>query len=222
MVVFFYSCQKDTFYSCDEQINNWVKENYAAIQELNLTEWRSLDRSLQIPSYRAIPANKKASFWKEKTMEILKQNWTTPQKEAILNLFNTINANPQWFENQLSIEERDNLEIFTYEWLDYAEIEAQFTKDQIIAISGTLLETNIDSSIIDTTNSTQAKVSTRGLPDEINHGRCDCYTGQEFFCQDFGMTPSKKCYDHTDCKATLNLGCGFLLFYSCNGICWYD
>ena len=67
-----FSCSQDEeVYSCNQEVNDWVKQHKSYIQSLNRSQWHELNISVAKPSYSAFTPSQKIAFWKDKFDEVL-------------------------------------------------------------------------------------------------------------------------------------------------------
>ncbi len=79
----FASCQKEEIYSCNEEVNDWVKENLKEIRTMTRSEWKNLDEYVKRGCFVAFTQQQKVDFWKEKFNEALELGWTKEEAEHI-------------------------------------------------------------------------------------------------------------------------------------------
>lgn len=211
MCVGLFSCNTDD-YSCDPVTNKWVNDNIDDIHSMNREEWiRIQDISKQRGAYGAFSIEQKIALWKGKFEEVLKLDWTPEEYIHLEMLSNSIQSNPDWY-NQDAIEEiQDQKELFVQEWLDYAMEELNWSKELIYAIAFT--PERIDS------NKRLVHVPTRQLlknRSEIVH-ECDCNLPESANFFQCGST-TKDCISG-NCKET-SWKCGWAWSYPCNGLCY--
>lgn len=209
----FYSCQTEERFSCNEQVDNWVKKHLNEIQQSSLEEWRGLPQSVSIAAYRALSNNKRYLFWKQKMNELLALDWDKEKREAIEKLSNVISQNPNWFNGEytLSTMERDKFELTMYEWIDYAETIGLNDK-QIFGVLGTLQQIDQEGDVVQMPITRWKIMSDEDIPLALLEGPCNCNQNNDF------CSHSQDCYLTDKCDSA-NHGCGWIFVQECNGVC---
>ena len=130
------SCQKDLTYSCDPDIDIWVKENIASIQQMTRSEFIEVNNaSTQRGGYNAMTTEQKHNIWLEKLNAVITLEWTKKEVEHIESLINTIKNNLDWLEE---IDDNNNeFHLWTYKWVEYAKEVLNWRDETIYAIVGT-------------------------------------------------------------------------------------
>ena len=206
LILGFTSCQKEEIYSCDENVNKWVKRNLTEIRAMTRSEWKNLDEHLKKGCYVAFTPQQKVDFWKGKFDESLALEWSQEEAEHIKLMRNFVDEHPDYFD--LSIEKTDKeietFEIFVYKWIKKAEQELKWNKQIInglIATGNHLLDKQ------GTIQTNLPKVMTKAGGET----ECNCNTESDW-CS------IGDCMESHSCDGT-NHGCGTLWVYSCNGLC---
>lgn len=118
----FTSCSNEKLiYSCDPEINEFVKSNLSEIQALTRSEFIQVKESLQLPFFKALSSEKKQSIWLGKLDELLKLDWTPLERSHIELAYNKIHDNLGWYSDPSKYE--DEIDIFCYKWQEYAQDE---------------------------------------------------------------------------------------------------
>jgi len=205
-----FSCsQDDEIFSCNRDVNAWVKENLADIRTMSRTDWLNLDQNVNRAAYVAFTPEQKHLFWKGKISEVLKLDWNEAEKRHIELLYETISNNPQWFFDDFSKneEEWEKFELFTYRWIEDAKDNLGWDKKligSIIAFGNKLL--NKEGELQTNKNST---VRLKGRGEE----NCECSQSSSW-CGNQSSCESDVCKEH--------FGCGTLWLYYCNGGCMIE
>jgi hypothetical protein len=202
------SCSQDEeIYSCDKEVNAWVKENLSDIQQMSRAEWLSLDENLKGPAFGAFTAIQKNVFWKEKMKEVQIFDWNEQEISHLNLLLEAIEQNFVWFDiNNRTESDIEQLDIFAYKWIEYAEEELGWNKNligSIIASGNKLLDKN-GTIMIKTTSTIRLKSSSEPA--------CTCSTESDWcslnaYCKNDGCTETHYC--------------GTLLLYDCDGRCYF-
>lgn len=202
------SCSSDdTIYSCDEEMDSWVKENLADIQNMDRAAWLKLEEEYKRPVLSAFTTEQRQLFWTQKLEEVLELDWNNEEKAHLVKLKNAIEGNPQWFAKHSEINENelDLLEVFIYSWEDDAREMLKWDNNIIGSI---LYQGN---KVIDMTGNI-----------EKNHSATPKlrYSGQECNCtNDWGCDGSgNNCNNSASCDKTSS-GCGPFGRYKCTGKC---
>lgn len=206
-VSLFFSCSTDPVYSCDNEIDVWVKEHMSDIKEMNRQEWKTLDPQYAIAVYRAFTPEQKNTFWKEKISEVKRLNWTDAEIKHISKVESFIDTNGEIFSNEVrTLEEEDKIELFFFQWSEYGKNTFGWTDEVVFSIVGTgfsARDTRGNSSIINIQPGDRI----------IGNGRdCDCSTKSDW------CSAGWECKSSDNCDGTSH-GCGWVWTYSCNGEC---
>lgn len=211
-----FSCSQDEeVYSCDKEVDSWVKENLADIRVMDREDWLQIDERLNRAVYIAFAPEQKLDFWKEKISEVLSLNWNESERKHLESFNEILSNNSQWFNSDLSKnkEEFEKFEIAIYKWSEYACDNLGWDKNlvgSIIASGNKLLD--INGKIQFNTNSS-IRLKSGG---EFN---CNCHVGNVVFTTCGGPT-GMYCSDSQSCEDSV-YGCGAVWVESCNGICGY-
>lgn len=214
----FASCQReDKIYSCDPNVDNYIKENLSEVQKMTRAEFIRCDEYIQKEIFNALPADKKVSIWRDKFVESLELDWCDKEKKHIELLIQTSENNTMWYEDPLHFE--DEIDLFSYKWMDYAENELGWDKESIynmIIDPGTVIRgCNKKIEIVEYLNnkSMSSRIKTRSESEPPPTTKCSCNTSYD----DCGTTGLMKCFKW-NCVAIR--GCGFLGTQVCDGGCY--
>jgi hypothetical protein bacD2_10672 len=206
----FASCEQDTepVYSCNKDANAWVKKNLTKVQKMKRSEWQVMEEEYGRAAYNAFTPEQKLRFWEEKIGQTLKLPWNEKEIAHIHLLKDYIINHAYIFENrELSNEEKDEFELFFYEWTKNAQQELGWTKKTIGAIAASGYDVEDKQGNIKTTRSKNMSLATMSTATEskchcnIEHSFCEIWECQKSNCEDSAH------------------GCGWLLVQSCNGRC---
>jgi hypothetical protein len=214
------SCSKDdeAVYSCDPQVNNWVKANKSKIDEMDRTEWLQISESKKIPSYRAFTRSQKQIFWLLKLDEVVQLgNWSNDEKLHLEKFIKKITDNPQWFDENFSKDENGMMEMekFAYEWKNEAKQILGWSDFFIKSIAST------GNKVVDKKGSLQIAVIKSNVrfkikTSEPSPSSCNCGIGYFWSTCDSSIS-NTDCKDD-GCKVTIG-GCSFLWTSNCDGTC---
>ncbi len=139
-VFFIVSCQKDEdqFYSCNEEINNYVINNYDQIKNIDREDFLKYDLEYQKAIFRAMTPEKRLKCWKNKFEETLKLNWDLEEYRQINDLKNKMQI--EWFDyDSLSNSVfRAKLEDILLDWIATSVNNLGWTEEFVFSIIGTL------------------------------------------------------------------------------------
>jgi hypothetical protein len=211
----FFSCSQDEeAYSCNKEVNVWVKENLSDIQQMSRSEWINIGNiESQRAVYRVFTPEQKQALWEGKIREVLNNvEWTQQETKHIEELLSLITNNSSIFEDQ---ENNDKVEIDLYKWKEYAIEELEWTPEVLYALIYTPESMTPDKQIAVVINS----VSRLRSGSESN---CDCNgstsppesSGDYFMC----TRGIHQCNTGSGCTST-SWGCGQFWSYTCNGTC---
>lgn len=202
----FASCQEEEIYSCNEEVNDWVKENLKEIRTMTRSEWKNLDEYVKRGCFVAFTQQQKVDFWKEKLNEALELGWTKEEAEHIKVMCRFVDEHPEYFDfsTKRTDEEIEIFELFIYEWTKKAEQQLQWSKNTI----GGLIATG--NKLLDKNGTVQIN-QTRAMTKSGGESKCHCSTNSDW------CSGSVDCQS-TDCDEDTH-GCGTLFVYSCDGRC---
>lgn len=83
-----YGQDNKTVYSCDPEINEWVKGNLDKIHKMSRTEWLLLDEMKGRAVFAAFTPQQQQDFWQTKIKEVLALDWKTEERTHIQKLGN--------------------------------------------------------------------------------------------------------------------------------------
>ena len=108
------SCSSDELtYSCDREINQWVKDNIESIQQMDRSDWLSVSGEMSIATYRAFTYQQRIRFWQDKFTEVKQLPWEDNELRHIELAENFIALHPYFFNSkQLTEEQNDELDLF--------------------------------------------------------------------------------------------------------------
>jgi lipoprotein len=224
LVCFFtlFSCQQDEMlYSCDPEVNEYIKSNLSDIQTMSRNRFLEIERDLQPSIFNAFTPEQKQLIWIEKFQNILSLRLTNKEKKHIELLIQYINENRLYFEEPKAYE--DDIAIFAYKWTQYAMNVLMWDKEIIYNIvydPSTVVQDSQNRFIIPEENThtmrvgiTSGRLKTRTEQDPPPSVKCSCNTGVDD-CGTTGLMTCKK----WDCIAIY--GCGFLFQAVCDGGCY--
>ena len=198
------SCSKEDniLYSCNEDINEWVIKNKEMINKMNRSDLLKMNTAQMRAAYRAFTQKQKIQYWESSLEESMLLDWSEAEVLHIKKVKEFIKSHTHFFRGEpLEEEELDELEIFFYQWLEYAKENFGWTNKTGIAIAGTGYslknkEGDVNISTLSFTSSSS----------------CDCNDGVlSDFCIG-GICGKIKCLETYD-------GCGWLQLQKCNGAC---
>lgn len=194
-------------YSCNKNLDSWIKENLPSIQSMSRKDWLRADSTTTIALYRAFTPQQRVKFWKEKLNEVKTLKWSEKELLHIQKIEDFVNAHTEYFDGKdLTDDQLDSLELFSYQWTEYAITTLGWSKQLCGSIIGTGKQLkNKKGELVATSVSSHSNSRITKLEN------CDCsvtsdWCGIGWYCKD------------TDCD-TDNFGCGFLLLYNCDGNC---
>ncbi len=194
-------------YSCNANVDTWVKSHFDDIQTITLQEWEMLEDSLQRPVYRALATDKKIFLWIKKLDNLKQLEWNENELSHIENLKTFIIEHPAFFsQEKLSDQQLDELDAFAYRWIKTAQEDLEWSNSLIYAISMDLHTVSNKDGNLNKRNKT--KSNTRSANDG-----CDCNTTSVITCVETPLSCIKN-----GCSET-NKGCGFVWQFVCDGEC---
>lgn len=205
-----YSCESnEPKYSCDQDVDAWVKDHIEEVQEMTRASWLESDAEVSLAMYRAFTPKQRLTFWNEKFQEVKRLPWSNAEIEHISKAQEYINSHADVFDDVLKNEKNmDQLELFLYEWSEVAKRDFGWTDEVVNAMVAS------GNRMIDTkgTLSPMKKSNQAGkvLLTEVEY--CNCHVSSIFTC-----SQNISC-ENSDCTE-LTWGCGGFLIWSCDGRC---
>lgn len=225
------SCQEEsTNYSCNSVVNRWVKDNLDDIATMTRGEFIQLnDLSLQRGVYIAFTPEQKASVWTEKIKEVLAMDWNEKEREHIEKLLIVIEQNYSWFASssvKISKEE-DQIQLFSYKWIDYAANELNWDGKLIYGIVSTPnILISKDGEVLETfkpaynASLTRTRLETENTSPQAPS--CDCNIGESWKFIICPVSDADLLLGNNPCIAltcTKKRSCGLLWLSECDGMC---
>lgn len=114
--LFFVGCSKDELtYSCDSEVDRWVKENKEMYSNISRDSLNFFSLKKQLGLYRSFSSKQKIKLWTAKVEVLLSDNkFSDREKEHFLKLIEYVK--PSHFETESG---RDEFLIFAEEWEKY-------------------------------------------------------------------------------------------------------
>lgn len=130
------SCSQDAdhVYSCNPQINKSVAENLLEIRKISRKDWSALNEIYKKAVFRAMTTKQKVQLWKDKFEELKKLKWNKQEWQHIQKALLFLNQHSDWYSQELSDSQLDELDIFAYKWCQYGTEELGWTDNLCKAI----------------------------------------------------------------------------------------
>ena len=212
------SCtQEEEMYSCNPEVDNWVKENKDLIRRMTRSQWCELDYQVSTASYTAFTQSQKIDFWMEKLEEVKKLDWATEELAHIQKVEDFISTHPEFFgDEKLSEKELDDVETYFVKWTKYGKRHFGWSNKTAMAIVCTgfkMIDKNGNMQIPQ--NGTRSRMTANAVMSSSVEFNCNCNKDSYFTCI---MDPLGSC-DDSSCKWDGRDGCGFLMLEECDGTC---
>ena len=211
IILFMSSCQKDdSFYSCDPNINSWIKSHLTEIGQMSRNDLIVKKPSVQVAIFRAFSSSQRFQLWNDKIDEVLELGWSDQEQSHILTLRVTLKE--EWFTDEFK---RDSLKsqqvhLFLKNWCLEGMARFGWTKKLIGGmVARTERLTNKQGTL-----ETNGLESTRAAIATDSEDSCNCNQSDDW-CPQVGG--SGRCKNET-CSGS-SWGCGTLWLDPCNGIC---
>lgn len=212
-----YSCGKNELnYSCDKEINFWVKGNISNITKMTSDEVLSYrnDVTRQKAIYAALSPEQKKDLWKAKVENVLSLSWTEQEKAHIASLLKIIDASPFLFDSSIQDQYEDEIDIISYKWVSFAQEELGWYRE-IYAIAMTFNPiTRLNDQLIVDESLINAIELTKTRSESL---ACSCHASSGITT---GVCPSGFSCVTGGCDKVRN--CGFLGANECIGLCVKD
>lgn len=221
LLVICYSCEKEEYYSCNPKADQWVKNNLSEVHLMTRKEWINIDDEIiQKAVYNAFTTEQRHNLWISKFKEVLLLELNNDERNHLSLMSDEVKANPQWFDDKLNLEYRDQMDLFIYEWADVARDSLGWTDLDFYLLIGTaeVIEKKLNGGFAKVASMYSSKVQTRGEGEGEGYGNiCDCGTDSEYFF----LCPA---LDNYECKVTnectiTEKGCGAWQMNTCWGEC---
>lgn len=217
------SCtQEESVYSCNPEIDLWVKENKNNIEVMSTDEFLSLERDYQKASYIAFSQKQRENLWISKITKASQLDWNEDERKHIAKLLFALEEFSEIFSKDCPEEYKNDFKIFVYQWIKECEETFDwspkliknllFSPNQLISKDGEIREGK---------NRMTSQVKTRSEVDDSNRN-CNCNSnsnnGEGMFaddCSEFSHCVA----GYWDCKPKW-AGCGMFFLDSCDGYCW--
>lgn len=194
-------------YSCDKEVDEWVKEHVDEIQKMTRAEWLESDAVYSIPMYRAFTPEQKVNFWREKFQELKTLPWSEGEINLIEDAESFVESHLNLFGPELpSQSQLDEAEIFFYKWSENAKKDFGWSDDMIRSMLVT------GDRLVDTKGKVSKRGKAAGSVLLSSSETCNCNQNSWFTCS------HQQACDRAECSESLS-GCGFLMMYECNGMC---
>ena len=195
-------------YSCDEEVNSWIANHKAEISTMSRQDWLNAAPILKTGLLRAFSSEQLQIFWEEKFEEVKRLPWSKKEINHIEIAQNFIKEHIDFFEDQLTDDQLDDLETFFYKWSKIAIKELGWTEQIVGSITMTGLK------VKDTKGNVEIPQSYNFSPlkSQTTEKDCNCSAAHDF-CETFECkAPNSGCN-------TLERGCGWLCLQACTGTC---
>jgi len=207
------SCTKDDgfAYSCDKEVDRWVKKNLDEIQGMTTVEFLEFsDVAVQKGVYAAFSVEQKQNVWFNKIENLLQFDWTEKERAHIESLLNVIN-NRDFFGVKDDVV-KEQFDLASYKWIEYAKEELGWSDRVIYAVSFTPNEVYKKDNLLQVSIEIPKKQSLVKRQIECN---CDSRAIYDYCTENL-----KRCSYLFDNCTTNNTFCGFAWGGDCDGMCW--
>jgi len=214
VVCFVVSCEKDEFYSCDPDIDTWVKSNLVEIRDMTRADWLAIgDNDLQRAAFIAFTPDQKRALWIGKMEEVLTLDWTEQEREHLQYILEFLKVDPFIFlsKSDLDVADIDELDLILYKWEEYAKETLGWDDELLYNLVYTAKVMNINKEIDSDFAASPRLKDKREIPKTY----CSCNTNSD--CRGNG-----KCWESTDLglKCTQSeAGCGLFHNNPCYKLC---
>lgn len=197
-------------YSCDDNVDSWVKEHIDEIHGMTRAEWLETDAKFSLAIYRAFTYEQRIEFWREKFHEVMQLPWEDAELTHIQEAEKFFEKHLELFKgDKLSDSQLDEVEVFLYKWRSTAQKELGWKPEVVSAIIAS------GDKVLNTHGKLAQKAKTKAgntLSTTSESSHCNCHVGSIFTCDQ-----NTECLE-VQCNET-SMGCGGFLIWSCNGRC---
>jgi len=224
-IMVMFSCSMDELsYSCDKETDAWVKANLSDIALMSRADWVKVeDIGYQRAIFSAFSPQQRQTLWEGKLNEALNTvKWSKNESKHIESLLAMVTGNLNIFENNAKSEEKDNVEIFLYKWIEYAVDKLEWPHELLYSLIGTPESITADRNIAVKTPVSKIRLKNGG---ETTTPDCDCNSTNPISGSDASsgnwipcMVGFHICNSTTGCQV-ISWGCGSFWLYQCNATC---
>ena len=214
-----FSCSNEdgSSFSCNKEVDTWVKNHLVEIQSMDRMDWLNIDNNLKIATFRAFTKKQKIEFWNNKLTQALDLDWNEKEKTHIIEVISFINSHSEFFASNKLTEEQENLlELFFYNWMKYSLDTLNWDKKVVYALVGTGYPLKDKTGALDTHSLIENSVE-KLTADSENGSELMCNCKIDYLLSCFPDT-HMECKDE-DCYDNNKLGCGWLWLEACTGRC---
>ncbi|MCL2098312.1 MAG: bacteriocin fulvocin C-related protein [Bacteroidales bacterium] len=207
------ACSKELVYSCDPETNEWVKENFEAIQQMTRADLLPLSGIKQRGCFRAFTPEQRYNAWIDKLVQVRNLNLRFDQIQHIDALM--VKMRVSWFDEKAREDAKLSAEIndFLEQWVNGA-YQLGWSKNEIGRIVALLEDVEKEDDTIILRNGTYEYVADFEREGSGGGGGnkpgCNCSLSDDW-C--FGSY-----CDRFLCEQTSH-GCGTLWMKKCTGRC---
>ena len=212
-----YACspEQDRMFSCDDNIEAWIRENLEEIRTFSRAQFlrtAGWDREWEISLLMAVTTEQRRHFWMEKMEETLRLEWSERERAHIQSMIDFAKIMDIF---DFTKDPPREVEIFEYKWINYALEELGWSRHTLYAVAMTLqpftetmqwleqlLKDNTRQLLENSTNNV-SNVNTR------SGGNCVCRTS--FDCPMSRECVHGGCWEQRRCAPLLAL---------CTGVCF--
>lgn len=204
------SCQDETCYSCDKEVDSWAKENVELLKKMDRIELSKLSNDKQRAAFRTFTPEKRKQLWIAKLKQIKTLNFTDNELNHLKFIEKFISKYD--FSKEMTTEQEN---LFN-NWFEEGKLKFGWTPYFLVSGFAVL---NDDAVLTKKEfQNNYPKLLARDYEEVVDDGSggivndCDCRW--DLSCQLSGLG------DCTDkgCEST-TLGCGALLMQSCTNDC---
>lgn len=223
ILVLLVSCnQEEAIYSCNPEIDSWVKENKQSIDAMSVDEFLSLERDYQKASYIAFSPKQRENLWISKITEAARLDWSEDEQKHMGKLLIALKEYSDVFSKDCSEEYKDDFKVWVYQWIKEGEEAFNWSPKLIknLLFSPYQLLSK-DGEIKEGKNKMTSQVKTRS--EDGGDGRsCNCNSNSNFgegMVWDDCSSDSHCVEGYWNCTSKW-AGCGLFCLDPCDGYCF--
>jgi len=205
------SCQEyENLYSCDPDINSWVKSNLSEISLMGREDIIVKNNPVQIAIFRAFSSQQRLQVWLDKLDEVVKLDWSTEEKAHIMSIRNALKE--EWFSDEFRKDsvKFQPVNLFEKDWCLEGIKKFGWTQQLITSMVGRLEK------LIDKQGNLKVVIlKSANVAVETSAEGCTCNVAWDMCGGPFGIS---SCHS-TSCTQS-PWGCGMLFGYYCDGECF--
>lgn len=199
-------------YSCDPEIDKWVKSELNYVNSLTFNQIIREPRERQLALFNAVTPKKRLDLWQNKLNNVLALRWRIEERRHIELLLGYLNEEHFSDPDRIDvIKSQNRLKEFLKTWIYYSKNQFNWSDGLLFSILHRLDTPHSDDKLIESGNLSDDPIG------GTSANKCKCSTGDDW-CNAFGGPGGECKQNYQNCDET-TWGCGTLFIYKCDGKC---